>query len=458
LNYYSGGVVGNDNASVIKSLIQKIIIIFMKVTKGEIQKAQIELTVEISAEEFKPFIERGAEAISKEVKIEGFRPGKVPFDVLKQKVGEMAILEEASRLAVNKTLDQAMKEHLEGKDIMGQPQINITKLAPGNPLEFKVILTILPEVILPDLKNAKVKIKKVEIKPEEIETMISQLREMRVREVITDKEAKEGDKLIVDIQIYLDKVPVEGGQGKGTAVIIGKDYIVPGFDKQLIGMKKGEGKEFKLPYPENHYMKNLAGKLVELKVKVTDVFERELPEVNDEFASGFGLKHAQELKDNIAKSIEAERIQKEEQRAEIEMLEKLIKEAKYGDIPDSVISHEAESMIHELEHEVTHQGGKFEDYLQSLKKTKEQLMLEVTPEALKRVKISLLIREIAIKEKVTVSEKEIDDKVEELSKQYKGYEKVEERVKAKEYRYYLRNSIANKKVVDMLKGWNVTTN
>lgn len=427
----------------------------MRVTKNDLLKSQIELLIELPVEEFKPFIERGAEAISKEVKIEGFRPGKVPYDVLKQKIGEMAILEEAARLAVNKTIDQAMKENLAGKDIMGQPEISITKLAPGNQLEYKAVITLLPEVVLPDLKTAKVKIKTVEVKPEEIETMISQLREMRVQEAIASREAKEGDKLVVDIQMFLDHVPVEGGQGKGTAVIVGKDYVVPGFDKQLIGMKKDEVKEFKLPYPDNHYMKNLAGKMVEFKVKAVEVYERVLPEIDDSFAAGFGLKHAQELKDNIAKSIEAERIQKEEQKAEMAMLEILAKETKFGDIPDSVVSNEAQSMLRELEHEINHQGGKFEDYLQSLKKGRNDLLLDMAPEALKRVKISLIIREIAVKEKVTVSEKEIDDKVEELVKQYKGYEKVEERVTAKEYRYYLKNSIANKKVIDMLKGWNV---
>jgi len=427
----------------------------MKVTKGEIVKSQIEFTVELSVEEFQPYIERGAEAISKEIKIEGFRPGKVPYEILKQKIGEMAILEEAARIAVDKTIGQVLKENLGDKEPAGQPHINITKIAPNNPMEYKVVLTLLPSVVLPDLKDAKVKMPKVEITEEEVDKTIGQLREMRVKEAIVAREAKTGDKAIVDINIYLDKVPVEGGQGKGTAVIIGKDYVVPGFDKQLVGMKKDEVREFKLPYPDSHYMKNLAGKMVEFKIKVVEIYERELPEINDEFATGFGLKHASELKDNIRKSMEEEKKFKEEQKLEISILEKLVKDAKFGDIPDTLINSETEAMIHELEHEVSHHGGKFEDYLQSLKKTRDQLILELAPGAIKRVKIALLIREVADNEKITVSEKEIDEAVEKLLKQYKGYEKVEERVKNHEYRHYLKNSIANRKVIDKLKEWNV---
>lgn len=427
----------------------------MKVTKGEIIKSQIELSVELPAEEFKTYIERGAESISKDVKVEGFRPGKVPYDVLKQKIGEMAILEEASRIAINKTIDQAMKDNLGEREPVGQPQVDVIKLAPDNPLEYKIKVSLLPEITLPDLKAARVKVKTIEVDEKEVQKTIDQIREMRVKEAAVERDARQGDKVVANIEMFLDKVPVDGGQSKGTAVIIGKDYIVPGFDKELLGMKKNDEKEFRLHYPEDHYMKNLAGKMVEFKVKAVDVFERQLPEVSDELAAGFGLKHASELTDNIRKSIETERQQREEQRAEIEMLDKLIGETKFGDIPPMLVDHEAHSMVHELEHEVEHQGGKFEDYLASLKKTHDQLLLELTPDAVKRVKSALLIREIALKEKITVSEKEIDEKIEQLTRQYKGYEKVEERVTSPEYRHYLRNSIANRKVVDMLKGWNV---
>ena len=282
----------------------------MNVTKKELPKSQVELTVELSFEELKPFIERGAESISKEVKIEGFRPGKVPYDVLKRKIGEMSILEEAARIAINKTIDQAIKDNVKSEPV-GRPDVNITKLSPENPLEYKAVFAVLPEIKSGDYKNAKVKAQEVLIKDEDVEKVIEQLRESRAQEAIADRAIQEGDKVTADIDIFLDNVPVEGGQGKGTAVLIGKNYIIPGFDKNLVGAKKDDVKEFKLKYPEDYHMANLAGRMVEFRVKIMEVYSRELPEVNEVFAGAFGLKNAEELKSNIKKSLEEESKQKE---------------------------------------------------------------------------------------------------------------------------------------------------
>jgi len=430
----------------------------MKVTKKDLEKSQVELTVELSAEEFKPYLPKGAERVSQEVKIEGFRPGKAPYDVIKNKVGEMAILEEAARIAIDKTIDQAIKEN-EDRQIIGQPQINITKLAPDNPIEYKIILTILPEVTLADYKNIKVKMTEVEVKDEEVEKMINELKEMRVKEVISNKQAKEGDKLLVDIEMFLDNVPVEGGQGKDTAVILGKDYIIPGFDKNLIGAKKGETKEFKLPYPQNHHQKNLAGKMVEFKVKINEVYDRQLPELDEEFVKNFGLKSVDELKTNIKKSLLTDKKQREQNKCERELLDKLIEKSKFGDIPESLLDHESKVMISEFEYGIESQGGKFDDYLSHIGKTREQFVLELLPEAMKRVKSSMAIRKISEVEKIEVTKEEIDKAVADLIKQFGGKEKnLEEKVNNPAYREYLANSLSSRKVIDKLKEWNVEVN
>ncbi len=344
----------------------------MKIEKKSLPKSQIELTVELSAEEFKPYILRGAENVSKEVKVEGFRPGKVPYDVLKAKIGEMTILEEAARIAINKTIDKAIEENM-NEEPVGQPQVSIIKLAPDNPLEYKVVLAILPKIVLGDYKSLKVKMEKAEVKDEEISKTIEYLREGQVKEVITERGIEDGDKVVVDIEMFLDKVPAEGGQGKGVAVIIGKDFVVPGFDKNLLGAKKNDVRNFELPYPEDHHMKNLAGKMVDFKVKIIEVYERQLPALDDNFSHAFGLKKFEELKENIKKSMEQEKKEKVEQKAEIEIIDKIIHLTKFDDIPEMLIKHEGETMMVELEHNVKSQGGKFEDYLSSIKKRARKL-------------------------------------------------------------------------------------
>lgn len=425
----------------------------MKIEKKDLEKSQIELTIELSLDEFKPYIENGAKKISKEMKIEGFRPGKAPYDIVKQKVGEMSILEEAARLAINKTIDKVMSEKVDGQPV-GQMKVDIIKLAPGNPLEYKVVLAMLPKITLGEYKNANIEKEKVEITEDETNKMLENMREMRAKEIITEKEIKNGYKTIVDIEMFLDNVPIDGGQSKGVSVIIGKEYLVPGFDKKLIGAKKNDIREFKLPYPENHHQKNLSGKLVEFKITIKEVYERQLPELNDEFAKNYGVKNIEELKENIKKSIKHEKDVHAEQKFEIKIIDNILEKTKFGDLPEILINHEAEGMIAEMDQSIKNQGGKFEDYLASIKKTREELMLDMAPNAIKRVKSSILIREISIKEKININENEIDKKIEKLLEQYKGYEKVADRVKEPSYRSYLKNIMINEKVINKLKEWN----
>lgn len=436
----------------------------MKVEKKDLEKSQIELIVELSQEEFKPYIDKGVEVVSKEAKIEGFRPGKVPFEILKQKIGEMTILEEAARIAINKTIDKAIKDNVE-KQVVGQPKVDITKVAPDNPLEYKVTLAILPETKLGEYKDFKIKQKKTEILEKEVEKMINDLQEMRAKEVASNDPIGETDKAIVNIQMFLDKVPVEGGQSQETAVLIDKDYVVPGFGKKLIGAKKDEEKSFQLPYPKDHHMKNLAGKMVDFRVKVKDIFKRELPELNDEFALGFGVKKIDELKTNIRKSLEDQKGKENIQSTEKEMLEKIVAKARFGDIPQVLIEQESNTMMAELAQGIEGQGGKFEDYLTSIEKTREQMILDMLPEAIKRVKTSLIIKEIADQEKIKVDEKDLEKHMEDMKKYYASLpeeqagqkDEIVKQIDTPQYRSYVYNVLSSRKVIDKLREWNIET-
>ncbi len=279
----------------------------MQVTKKDLEKSQIELTVELTLAEFEPYIVKGAEEVAKNVKIEGFRPGKAPLEVLKQKIGEMTILEEAAHLAIHKTLDEVIEKNTMERQAFGQPNVSITKLAPNNPLEYKITLSLLPTVALGDYKDLKIKEEEVKMDEKELAKSLKELQEMRAVEVLSEEPIKKGDKAVVDIKMFLDKVPVEGGQHNDLAVLVGKEYFVPGFDDHLIGAKKDEERKFNLPYPDDHHQKNLAGKLVEFEVKVKDAYTRAIPELNDQFAGFFQVKNLEELKKTITDSLLAEK-------------------------------------------------------------------------------------------------------------------------------------------------------
>lgn len=426
----------------------------MLVTKKTLEKSQLELTVELSVEELAPYIEKGAKKVSEEVKIEGFRPGKVPYDVLKQKIGEMTILEEAAHLAIHKTIDEAIEKNTIGDQAIGQPQVNITKLAPNNPLEYKIIVSLLPTIALGKYKDLNLTAQEAKVDEAEIEKALHDLQEMRAVESLVERAAEEGDKVTADVKMFLDKVPLEDGSHKDLAIIIGKNYFVPGFDKKMIGIKKDEERKFELPYPDDHHQKNLAGKLVEFEVTAKGIYERKKPELNDEFAEFFRLKNLEELKKNIKDSLLHEKKHQADMKNESALLSMIIEDAKFGELPDSIVNSESKNMLAELEQSVIRQGGKFADYLSHLKKTREELMLEMIPNAIKRVKSALIIREIAVIEKISPTEKELEEKIAELKKQYTGQAEIEKMINEPGYSAYLRNVLTNEKVIEKLKNWN----
>lgn len=433
----------------------------MQVKKKDLEKSQIELNVELALDEFKPFINKAAKRISKEVKIDGFRSKNIPYEILKQKIGEMTILEEAARAAISAKLEELIKNHVDG-DPVGQPKVDITKLAPENPLEFKAVLALLPEVTLGKYKDLKIKTSKAEVTDEDLKKALDEILEMRTKEALVEREVKEGDKVLADLQMFLDNVPIEGGQNKDTVIIMGKNYVIPGFDKHLLGAKKNEVKEFSLPYPKDHHMKNLAGKMVDFKVTIKDVYERIKPELNGDLAKSFGLNNIDELKENIKKSIKEQKKRDVDTRAEREMLESIVAKTKFSDIAEMLVKHEGDKMLAELEQTIARQGGKFEDYLQSIGKSREQLTLDLLPDAVKRVKTSMMIREVAKREKIKVANEELNKQIEDMKKHYKdaGSSSLETKqalaqVNTPEYKSYIYNILSTRKVVGKLKEWNV---
>lgn len=426
----------------------------MQVTKKDLEKSQVELVIILEFDEFKPYIEKGAQHVSEHVKIEGFRPGKVPYEILKQKVGEISILEEAAHIAIRKTIDDVFAKELAGRQPVGQPSVEITKLAPENPLEYKVVISLLPTVALGKYKDLKIEREKPEVNDEDLNKTIKEILEMRAKESLSAEAAKLGDKLILNVSLSLDKVPVEGGQAQDVTVILGKEYMVPGFDDKVLGIKQGEKREFKLLYPETHHQANLAGKMVEFAVTATSVYQRELPALDDDLAKLMHFKDLEDLKDAIRKNILADRERQADIKSELKMLEAIAADAKFGDIPESLLESESESMLSELQRNITNQGGNFDDYLKHLKKTPAELRLELLPNAIKRIKTALIIREVGIIEKVEVKKADLEDKLEGLKKMYGQEAEAAKQLNSPEYRRHLENMMFNDQVVAQLKSWN----
>ena len=421
----------------------------MKIDIKNLEKSQVEITVELTQEEIKPYMETAAKQISEKTKIEGFRPGKASYDIVRARVGEQAILEEAAEAIVRKNYVKAIKE----KDLktIGQPKIDIEKMAINNPFIFKATAALLPKTTLGEYKNLKIEKQETKIDDKKIEESIKNLTKMQSKEILANRKATEKDKVIIDMDMLKDKVPVEGGQAKDMVVYLFEAHYIPGFNEQLIGLERGDEKTFILDFPKEHYQKHLSGAKVEFKIKVKDVFEIQTPKADDEFAKTLGQKSLEELKVLIKKNLKHEATHKDEEKWEIDTLNKIVDNSKFSDVPEILVNDEANKMLHELKDNVTKQGMTFEDYLKSINKKESELKLELAPEAIKRIKIALVIREIANVENIEVSDKEIIEEVEKMMNAYKDNPDAQKQIQAPEFQDYIKSRIENRKTIELIK-------
>ena len=431
----------------------------MKITKKSLPKAQLELLVELTSDELKSFVESAVLQISKNRNIPGFRPGKAPFDIVVKEVGEMTIYQTAANEAIDATLIKIIDD--EKIDLVGQPKIEVQKLAPNNPFIFKTTFDLAPKIELCEYDKIKVKsMAEIKVENSEVEKVIADLRSMRAKEILKEENApaESGDKVDLDFETFIDRVAIDGGQAKGHSLVIGKGQMIPGFEDNIIGLKKNETKEFELEFPKKYHDEKLQGKKALFKIKINNVYKIELPEVNDEFAKGFGLKNLEDLKKHLESNIKREKEMKEEQRFELELVEQLIEKSNFEELPDSLIEDEIHKMIHELEDNVARQGMKFEDYLSNIKKTEADLRLDFAADAIKRVKTGLAIRALAEKEALIADEKEIKDEIERSLASYKfhpQYEgkltELEQNMRSENGKRYFSNIIRNRKAMALLK-------
>ena len=422
----------------------------MKVDVKKLERGQVELTVELPVEEYQPFLLKAAEKISREVKIAGFRPGKADFELVKQRVGEGEIWQAALEPAVKKTFPQALET--EKLISVGSPHIDVVKLASGNPVIYKATVSLLPSVKLTDYSQIKIKAQPVVVSEDQVDKVLSDLQKRRAKEALISRPAQTGDKVQIDFKVFLDKIPIDNGSQNDFPLVLGEGSFIPGFEEQLVGVSQDQTKEFPLRFPETYHQKNLAGKLADFSVKVQAVYQRELPALNYEFAQGFGnFKTLAYLRRQLEDNLTHEAEHKEQQRLEEAMLEKLIEKSRFDEIPDLLVDSETKKMLEELEHNLEHQGVKFDDYLLHLKKKREDLVLDFVPQAIKRVKSALVTRAVAQTQNTNISDTELEEEIKKTLVAYGGNPEIEKQLQTPEYKNYVRNVLAAHKVMDHLK-------
>lgn len=418
----------------------------MKVDIKNLEKSQKEIIVEIPSEKVVEYYDKAIGKISLNLKIKGFRPGKIPADVVKKTIGEHAIFEEAAEDAVRETFIKVIEDNK--IQAIGQPNIQITKLSLGNPVEFKAIVSVMPEISLGQYKGLKPFKKDIEVKEQEIDAVLKNLQKTKTQFVSSNEGAKDGDKLDIDFSAFADGSLIENGEAKKHILILGSNQFLPDFEKQMIGAKTGEEKEFTIKMPAEYHKESLREKEVSFKVKVNSVQTGNIPDLSDEFVKSLGYKinTVADLKKDIKDHLSKQKETAENEKSRIFLIEQVVGESKM-DIPQILIDSELSRVLEEYKSRIEQMGVNFKSYLEQNKKSEDDVKKDLSKEAENRVKINLVLREIAKKEDIKADQNDINREFDTLVQMY-----PEAKTKNKEdVIYYIENSLKNEKVFDFLE-------
>lgn len=426
----------------------------MKTEIKQLPKSEIELLIELDPAEWGKFVDEAMRQLAREVKIEGFRPGNAPKEMVEQKIGQGHILEAAADLAVRKTYVKVLEE--KNIDAIGRPEVHVLKVAIGNPFEFKIKTAVLPAIKLADYKKIakadKPKTKEqIKVEEKEIADSLEWLKKSRTKYATVVRAAQKGDRVEVDFIAKQDGQMIANGESKNHPLIIGEGKFVPGFEDQLIGLKENENKNFSLVFPEDFAQKDLAGKLIEFEVKMNLVQEPQMPELNDEFAKSLGkFDDLEALKTNIKEGMAVEKENKEKEIWRAKILQEIVKKSTM-EMPDILVQAEVAKMGEEFKENLMQMGLEYQEYLKNIKKTEDEMKNAWLPKATERAQAGLILRTIAGQEKIEVSAQEAESEVNHIIKHYPDWDSVKEKIDMEQLTEYTKNRLKNEKVFAFLE-------
>lgn len=392
----------------------------MKYEVKKTDKSSAVLTIEVTPEEVKKHKAKAAEEISNDVKVPGFRKGHIPLDVLEKHVDKRYIIARAQELAVQVSYAEAvMKEKLQ---VVSSPKIKFLSdtLNEEDGIKFEAEVAIMPEIKVKDHKKIKVAKEEAKVDKKEIEDTVEDLSKYFMTWTDVERASKKGDRVELDFEGFDPKEKDESGNAKAipnTAsknhpVVIGENSLVPGFEENLEGLKKGDKKEFELTFPKEYHKKDFQNKKVLFKVEVKRLEEGKKPELNEEFVEKVTGKKmsVEELKKDIEKNILARKEKDAATIRENKYLEEVLKHTE-GILPDAMIEEELDYLIEEIAHDLGHQGLTLDKYLEATKMKLEDLRKKYREEAEKRIKVRLALTFLLKEEVIEVSDKEVEEEM-----------------------------------------------
>ncbi len=390
----------------------------MKLIKNEqLDKNQVKLTIEVDSEAFEAAMTKSFKKNVKYINIPGFRKGKAPRHLVEKYYGEAVFYEDAVNFVCPDAYEFAVKEA--DIDPVEQPTIDIEEIGEGKNLVLTATVTVKPEVTLGDYKGVKVEKTVYETKDEDIEREIKNAQEQNARMIpVEDRAVKMGDSTVIDFEGFVDGVAFEGGKGTDYTLVIGSGSFIPGFEDALVGAQIGVETDVNVTFPEEYHSEDLKGKPATFKVTVKEIKEKELPELDDDFAKDVSeFETFEEYKNSIKEKMDKANADRTKAEYENSVLEQVCANATV-EIPDCMIENRLNDMLRDFDYRLQSQGMKLDQYMQMTGTTVDSFKEQFKGQASEQVKMNLTLEAIAKAENIQVTEEDVEAELDKMAQMY----------------------------------------
>jgi trigger factor len=389
----------------------------MSLQVEKLEKNMAKLTIEASAEDLEKAIEKAYQKQKKQISIPGFRKGKVPRQMVEKMYGKAVFYEDAANELIPDAYEKALEECEE--DIVSSPKIEVTQIEAGKPFVFTATVALKPEVKLGKYKGVKVDKIDVEVTDADVDAEINKEREKNARNItVEDRAVKDGDITTLDFEGFVDGVAFDGGKGENYPLTIGSGAFIPGFEEQLVGAEIGKEVEVKVTFPEDYQAENLKGKDAVFKCTVKEIKEKQLPELDDEFAGEISeFDTLAEYKEDVKKTL-TEKKQKDAKNAKENAAVDAAVAVCEMEIPEAMLETQQKQMLDEFAQRISMQGLTMEQYFQFTGSSYQQMFEQVKPQAEERIKARLVLEAIAKAENLEATEEEYEKELQNMADIY----------------------------------------
>ena len=421
----------------------------MKTKLKKLGGSRVELTATLDADDLKKAGDLAVEELAKEVRVEGFRKGKVPMEVAKKFIPENDLDAKTMDLSVRMTVVSAFEQ--EKQMPLLRPEISITKFVPGEMLEYVATVEVVPEVTLGDWKNLGVKRETAKIEEKDIKGVLDNIAKSFSEKKAIKRAAKLGDEVIIDFVGKKDGVAFPGGSADNYPLLLGSGNFIPGFEDGIVGHEPGDKFDLELTFPKDYGVEDLAGVKTVFGVLLKQVNEVTEPKIDDELAKKVGpFKDLKALKDDIKKNLAIQTEERLDNKFKDDLIKALVKKSKIGDIPEILVNDQMHGIRDNLERNAQSQGMSAEDYLKRGGETMESWEKQAKKVAEENVKASLCLQTLAVTEKVTVDDKLVEAKIAELKDVYRKSPEALKNLKDPAVKQDIKNRLTIEAAIDKL--------